>query len=364
MELESQGPIESAPVESAASEQTPAAAPAAPVAAAPEGAGEKIKEVATGLDKLNLKIAAKKAADPAKTVSEPLSPAKAPGEPLAPSAYTPDIKFKAAGVEKEIPELFRGVIKDKKTEDEVKELLTRAYGQEETKSKNEQLTQSLQQIAPRLQNFESGLKDLRQTFQRGDIEGWLRKLEVPEEVIYKWVLDKANYSKLPPEQQAMVDQRRNAERQAWQAQDNVGRSSSRELELETQMKALQLDSSLGKPDVKAMQDAFDARVGKPGAFRNAIASHGEAVWLRSNGQQNLTPDQAIQDFVRCYGDPSKFAVAPAAVTPAPANTTPATEKVKVIPRVDGSSVSPLKSKIRSIDDIKKRSKEMAAQQRA
>lgn len=360
MELESTAQPEStAHTESAASETV-----STPAASAPAATPEKVNEVATGLDGLNLKIKAKKeeAAKTGVTVPAAESTTATPGET---PAYKPDLKYKAAGIEKEVPELFRSLIKDKKTEDEVKELLTRAHGQEETKAKNEQLTQTVQQIAPKLQNFEAGLSKLKQLWHRGDIPGWLNELGVSKESIYKWVLDEANYNQLPAEQKALIDGRRNAERQAWQAQDNVGQVSQRERDLASQLKAAQLDSCLGKPDVRTMQDAFDGRVGTPGAFRNAVASHGEAVWLRSNGQTDLTPEQAIQDFIRCYGDPSKFAQAPTAPTPAaPAATqTAQAPKVNVIPRVEGSSVSPLQSKIKTIDDIKKRSKELAAQKR-
>jgi hypothetical protein len=363
MEMESTAQPEStaSTESSAASEsQAPTTAESSPQQASPQ----KLKEVATGLEGLNAKIKARKE-EATKSAPTTVVADKAATEPTETPAYKPDLKYKAAGVEKEIPELFRGLLKDKKAEEEIKELLTRAHGQEETKAKNEQLTQSVQQMAPKLQNFEQGLNKLRQLWHRGDIDGWLNELGVKKESIYKWVLDEANYSQLPPEQKAMVDARRNAERQSWQAQDSAGVVSQRERELASQLKAAQLDSCLGKPDVKAMQDAFDARVGTPGAFRNAVASHGEAVWLRTNGQTDLTPEQAIQDFVRWYGDPSKFAQAPQAqpASAAPAATTAPAPKVNVIPRVDGKSLSPLQSKVKSIDDIKKRAKELAAQKR-
>lgn len=359
MELDSTAQPEStASTESAASETV------SPQTGAPAATSEKVNEVATGLEGLNLKIKAKKEEASKTGVTVPGAESNTTSTSEVP-VYKPDLKYKAAGIEKEVPELFRSLIKDKKSEEEVKELLTRAHGQEETKAKNEQLTQTVQQMAPKLQHFQQSLVKLQQLWQRGDIPGWLDTLGVSKESIYKWVLDEANYNQLPPDQKALIDQRRNAERQAWQAQDNVGQVSQRERELATQLKAAQLDSCLGKPDVKAMQDAFDARVGTPGAFRNAVASHGEAVWLRSNGQTDLTPEQAIQDFIRCYGDPSKFAQAPEAqVTPAPAATqTTQAPKVNVIPRVDGKSVSPLKSQIRTIDDIKRRAKELAAEKR-
>lgn len=277
-------------------------------------------------------------------------------------AYAPDFKFKASGKDHEIPAHFRTLVKDKKTEDEIKDIFSRAYGHEETKTRSESYRQQLSQVQPELQAFKKYAQSLQQDFGRGDFEGFFKKLNVPEEKVLQWVLDKINYNQLTPEQKADVDSRREAQQQAHLAQDQFSQATQRELSLATQVKEMQLGTSLGRPDVENMVKTFDSRVGKPGAFRDAIIAHGEAIWLRS--KRDLSPDQVIEDFVKIYGNPAAFAQSQANPSGSPTLQSPQNPPVKVIPNIAGKSTSPLKSKPKSIEDLYKLRDEALAKDRA
>ena len=130
------------------------------------------------------------------------------------------------------------------------------------------------------------------------------------------------------------------------------------MRLATEVKGMQLEQTLGKADVKSMNDAFDSRVGRPGAFRDAIIEHGKSVWALSNGKVDLTPEQAVADFVQKYGNPSAFAGQPTGQTAGTPSaqaqvTSPTTPPVKVIPNVAGRSASPVKQKPKNLEDLKR-----------
>jgi len=303
--------------------------------------------------------AAKPTADAKPVPIKPGTPtAPKPGEAPLPAAataapYTPDFKYKAGGKEMEIPEKFRALITDKESEEEVKKLFGQAATLDEFKGTTTTLKKNLAESNHALGQYQSGIAELRKLVQKGDFDTWFKKINIPEEKIFQWVLDKVQYNQLPPEQKAQLDRQRELQRQAEMAQEQVSQVSNREMQLATQMKGMQLDQTLGKADVKAMSDSFDSRVGRPGAFRDAIIEHGKSVWALSNGTVDLSPEEAVADFVKKYGNPSSFATpnpAAGAATPS-ANATP---PVKVIPNVAGRSASVVqKQKPKSIDDLKR-----------
>ena len=293
-----------------------------------------------------------------------------PADPNAPAAaYTPDFKYKAGGKELEIPEKFRALITDKASEEEVKKLFGQAATLEEFKTTANALKTQMAEKDNTLLSYKNGVTKLRSFVQKNDFDNFFKGMNIPAEKIYQWVLDKVQYNQLPADQKAQIDAQRNLQQQNEQAQEGLSRVNAERLELATRMKGMELEQTLGRADVKSMQEAFDSRVGRPGAFRDAVIEHGKSVWALSNQTIDLTPEQAVADFVKKYGNPSSFApqnpaaeaATPGAVTPPSANATP---PVKVIPNVAGRSASPIKQKPRSIEDLKKLRDKAVAEENA
>lgn len=67
---------------------------------------------------------------------------------------------------------------------------------------------------------------------------------------------------------------------------------------EAQLKQVQLDQCLVRPDISAIAKSFDEQAGKPGSFKLAVAQIGELAWHRSGGKVNLSPDEAIQMLIQ------------------------------------------------------------------
>jgi len=315
----------------------------------------------SGLDKLKeQKASVEKTGElPAKTdVSQNTSAAQ---PAVTPPAYTPDFKYKASGKEMEIPEKFRALITDKESEEEVKKLFGQAATLDEVKGTNTKLKTSLDEVGGKLNEYASGVEQLRKHASKGDFDSFFQKMNIPAEKIFQWVLDKVNYNQLPADQRAQIDAQRNLQRQNEQAQESLKTTSTREMQLASQVRGMELERTLGEASTKAMSDAFDSRAGKPGAFRDAIINHGKAIWALSNGTIDLTPEQAVADFVQKYGNPSAAgmqtpAAGAASPTPAAQSTTPsanAQPPVKVIPNVAGRSSSPVKQAVKSIADLQR-----------
>lgn len=284
------------------------------------------------------------------------------GLPLAPAgAFTPNYKVKVMEQDRDIPEILRPLMKDEASAKAVKEIMEKAYGLDYVKPKLEETRAQLTEVSGVNQKVFSQIKEAQQLFQANDIDGWLRKLQVPEERILQWVADKLEYSKLPPEQRAILDARRSAETRAMQAEQQAGYfQQQHEQTLNTQVQ-MGLDSVLARPDVDVVAKAYDTRMGKPGAFKAELNRRGDYYWKITN--KTTPPEQLAQELIQILGPMAPAAQAPAlpnpqvpVAAPAPAAQAPRTP---VIPNISGRSSSALPPTVKSIADIKAKAKQFS-----
>lgn len=280
-------------------------------------------------------------------------------EPEKIAAYKAREKFKVMDSEHEVPAYLKALMKDADSEKQVIELLEKAYGLEPVKTRLGETRKERDHFKGEFGTIQKTIQDVRQTYQRGDIDAFLDKLSVPHERMLQWALEKVNYSQLSPEQKQILDERRDAQRKAWSEEQRAGSYEQKLQEQTRQAKTMLLEAGLARPDVGAFQQAYDAKVGKPGAFRDEIVAQGELAWIQSNGQVDLSPQQAIEQamlkwrpFVQTEAAPGTQASVPAQAGEQGSKAAPQA-KPSVIPNVPGRSQSPMKSGVRSVEDLKK-----------
>lgn len=380
--------LEAMPVEPAAQETstevtqaapiTEKAAPPAPELSLKDKIANKAKEVAErrAADQKGLQKDPKTGKFVPKTPVTPVTPG-APGavtpalvDPTKPGetpAFSPNFKYKVMEQEKEIPEIFRSLVKDAETEKTVRELMEKADGLDFVKPKLAETRQERDQFRSGLEGMQGQVNHARQLFSRGDIDGWLKFLQVPEERMLQWVADKLNYNQLPPDQRAILDQRKQAEERAWSAEQQASSSRQTQEQLLTQQVQMQLESVLARPDVSSVAQAFDSRRGA-NAFRAEMNRRGDYYW-RTEGKL-VAPDQLAKELLDLLGPtstpaaPAPTAAAPGVTAPAQAPAAPATPPVvsqkqtPVIPNVSGRSAAPIKGTVKSLGDLRAKHKEL------
>ncbi len=292
------------------------------------------------------------------------------GEPAEKAAYTPKTTFRVLApgskdekVEHEVPKWLQPLMKDEASEKEVMSILHKAYGLETVQASREEIRRERDEVKQNFGQLTEQINELREVYQKGDIDLWLEKLAIPPERMLQWALDRVNYSQLPPEQQQLIDGRQQAQRQAWTAEKQSRAQSSQFSEQARTTKLHLLESGLTRPDVQTLAEAYDARQNKPGAFRDEVIALGNLAWMQSGGQTDLSPDQAIDLAVKKWG-PFLSPKAPAAAPNGAQAVTPGGAPAKaagVIPNVQGKSSSPMKAKPRSVEDLKKLRDQFAAQ---
>lgn len=293
----------------------------------------------------------------------PKTPKVAPEAP-APEvpAYTPNWKFKVMNQEHEIPEWARGAIKDPEIEKQAREIWEKAHGLDAIKPRFQDLKTKYQEATHEVANFKRSVGELKEHYQRGDMDSFFKTLNVPQEKILQWVLDKANYEQLPPEHRQVLDAKRAAEQQAYNLQkENKSLQQQRE-EVELHARAQTLQVALEKPDVSEFAKSFETRAGKPGSFIEEIISHGERVFYASKGKIDLTPEQAIKEVMDRWSpfvspQPTQPPIIPAnpgmnGAAPQPTRA-PAAPKAPTIPNVTGRQTAAVSNaKPKSIADLK------------
>lgn len=278
-------------------------------------------------------------------------------------AYEANFKYKVLHSEKEIPEKFRSLIKNAEDEKELKELFEAADGLKEHYKPKHEALQTAHNTLQSEYNFMLGsIEEAKSAYQRGDLDAFFDKLAIPPQKILQYAMEKLNYNELPPEQKALIDARRHAERQNVELQRQQG-LQQRQYQQQVQNAHDQLlTSELARTDVKAAMDAYDTRMGKPGSFFQQVKERGELIWHQSGGRIVLTPSQAVEQVISLYGLKNAAPASASSQTTSPVSGGNQ-GKNNTIPNIgSGKSAAPLKKQIRSIDDLKKLSAELNARE--
>lgn len=284
------------------------------------------------------------------------------------ATYTPNYKVKVLDKELEIPKEFQGLMKDTASEKMVREVFEKSYGLDTVKPKYQDLKTKYADASDRLSHFESSVGELKNIYDSAvkeknylKLDDFFSKMNMQEDVILNWALAKVQLNEMAPEQRQLVEGRINAERQAAEYSQRYNSTQEMISNQAVQMKMMQFESALAKPDTVTFATQFDQRFGKPGAFQEEVQRVGEMTWYRE--KRDLTPQQAINAVVAQYGNLVRQEQAPVpqmteqGQPSAPAKKVVMRNTSNTIPNIGGKGTSPLKSKPRSIEDLKALAKE-------
>jgi hypothetical protein len=289
--------------------------------------------------------------------------------PLAEAApaYTPDFKFRYRTIDKEgerqaeteIPELYRGLIKDADTEKQVKELFQKAHGLDFLKQDRDVMRTERDEFKTQFNQVMADVAELGDHYKRDDLDAFFQKLKVPPEKVLQWAVNKAKLMQMTPEQQQAHEGRIQAERNAYYTRRQNEMMSSEQQSERASQRELVLDMGLRQPDVRQIADQYDAQAQQPGAFRQLVIERGILAW--HNRQVDLTPDQALAEAMQIAGKLSVKPGLPGTTSVQPGGAAPAVAPAKkpVIPNVGGSPATPVRKSFKSLDEIREHAKKIS-----
>lgn len=289
--------------------------------------------------------------------------------PVVPATaqFTPNFKYKAALQEKELDPFFRDLIKDPESEKKVKDVFTRADAFEYIKDKYAKQEQDLTSVKNDYNNQTQRVSKVVSAVQKGDFESVFRNLQMNEHQVIQWAAKRVEYLQmvngLPPAQRAEVERQQQAITQNQEYQEQFQSVQQQLQETKSHARTMHLDMALNKPDVGNAAKFWDEKAGYDGAFRDMVIEEAQREFHTK--QIDLTPEQAIASVMKKFG---KFIDVQSPMAPQMPGTlqnqmqAPQMPGQKpVIPAAQGSSKVPIRKQVRSLDDLKKLSKEMEAQ---
>lgn len=281
-----------------------------------------------------------------------------PAAPIAPPAYAPNYKFKSLGEEKEFDEFIRGAIKDSETEKKVRELYERSHGLDFTKKQRDHFRTELQSTKSKWAPVETEMKQAAFYLQQNDLFKFAEMFGISEQKLVESVEQRLKYYQMSPEQRAVYDQRRQAMDQNFQLQNENVSVQDNLLNQQAEMVEMGLQMMMTSPEMQSMGSQYDQRAGKPGSFQEAVLKMGDYM-TRTSGKF-VPVHEAAREVIKMAAlqAQSSQAAAPNPVPPAPQVVSP--PQKPTITSIQAKPVSPVKAKVRNLDDLRKLQKEMAA----
>ncbi len=339
----------------------------------------------------------------------PANPATAAA---AAPAFAPNFKFKAYQQEHEIPELFRGLIKDPESQQAVQKVFERAFGFDHLKGMHEQMKGNLTDLNQKHQTLLGRIAPINEAVQKQDVAFLVQEGYLTEQALLQWAAKRAQYYQAPPEQRQIIDEREAALRNQRQSTHQFTEREESYLNELAQTRMMLLDVELTKPDVAPIVQLFEGTRG-PGSFKEVLRQY--AVGVHASTGRDLAPQELVREFLKQFGPlyspqtpsipgaahnlppmgqppqsgsfppghihPSHHTTAPSAyqaptigqaptmpqaapqyVPPAapPAPPAAAAPPVQVIPNVQGRNASPTKPRVRNMGHIDARLAELNA----
>lgn len=273
----------------------------------------------------------------------------------AESAYSPNFKFKVMDSEHEIEDWIKPVVKNKEIEDKIKDLYLKAYGLDAVKPKYQTLKDDFDQLKQKAQQTDIALETLGRFVKENDFDSFFDGLNIPKNKVLEYALELVKREQWTPEQKAQWEASKQAREAVryYELQNQQLQQSQQHLAV--QQRTFELDMALNQPEAKVVSDVYNTGMSSPDAFRNYCIQIGQAYAARG---EDISAQQAVAEAVRQIK--AMNPVIGSGASPNAAQVVQPSSK-PVIPNIQGRGTSAVKSTVKSLDDLKKRAKELSEQ---
>ena len=309
----------------------------APQAVSVTEAAAKTAVEPTGLD--SLKVAPKQMVSPD---SEAVKP-----------AYNPNYKFKAYQKEYEIDEWARAYIKDEETEKKFKKLYERAYGYDFKSQKHDELKSEFEKVRESYDQTDKALKTLSGYVQENDFDSFFDGLNIPKNKVLEYALELVKREQMPPDQRQQWEANQQARHAAKYYQAQNEQLLANQQAFAVQQRTFELDNALQSAEAKPIVEAYNAGMGSPDAFKEYVIQIGQAFAARG---QDIPAQQAISEAMKHLRaiNPSLGVQTASQVQVVQPSSKP------TIPNIQGRGTSAVKTTVRSLDDLKRKARELTS----
>lgn len=277
-----------------------------------------------------------------------------------PPAYTPDFSYKVNGEVQEFDPWIQEFVKDKETEEKIRDLYSRAGGLKKVKSERDDyrtridtMSQDFQKVAPVVRQYQ----ELSGLLQKGDLGSFFAAARINPDQVIKWAANYVRESDKNPNYGQQIAE--NYNQQSYQASlEQQARLQQEQMQqMAFEQKQRELDWELSKPENSEFAQQFNARLNDPEGLRKEIQERGNMIYFSQNRVASVT--EILEQIKTAYGF--------AASNQGQAGSAPQGGAVQgsggkpVLPNVRGATnQSPAKKVYRSLDELKERAQALEA----
>ena len=271
-------------------------------------------------------------------------------------AYAPNFKFKVLDKEHEFDEWAKAAVKDADTEKKIREIYEKAYGLDSVKQDRHTLKNELTEYRDKVSKTEAALEAVSDFVRQKDYDSFFESLNIPKQDILQYALKLVQREQMPPEQKAVYEQQRTLDMQARQYREQNEQLLKSKQQFEVQQRTHELQAAISRPDISGVVSAYETGMGTPGSFSDYVIRIGQAYAAQG---RDIPVEEAVSEAVRHLRavNPSLGVTQPLTGQQTNAGVVAQANK-PVIPNIQGRGTSPVKTAIRSIDDLRNRAKEL------
>lgn len=264
--------------------------------------------------------------------------------------YTPNFKYMAGKKEHELPEYIRPVIKDEKTEKELKEVYEKAYGIDFVKSERARIQEQYKQLAQEANPLFGIAQKINYHRQRNDVLGIAREVGIDEDTLLRTAIELAKRRELQPEQKAVYDRESQGAQRAFELEQQIQALNYQNEQLQKHQTEAEYSQVTSAPEVASFIKAFDQRNGE-GEFRAELRERGLRFYER-NGY-DAPVEQITKEIMNRYGSmsnpqaPSQASITQPAIQAQPGQP----RHIPVIPNTGAGQSGPVAKKVQTIEDV-------------
>lgn len=257
-----------------------------------------------------------------------------------PLAYEPNFSYKVKNDEKMFDERLQGLIKDKETEDYIRDLYTKADGLDFYKNDLDSMTKNYGELEATSQAMVQGYQRLKELRDSGDMASLAKTLKLDRDAILDYASALLEEEELPQEQRALMQENSQFKEQlaTMQTQIDQFQGSSEQAAVDRDLRELHglATSESVSPVVEAMKErGMD--------FVKEVVDHGHMEFVTTGKEPTVR--SAVDAIVNKYSYLNDF-------KQQQQQQQVEIEPPKTLPRVKGTNSNMVSKEITSLDELK------------
>jgi hypothetical protein len=297
--------------------------------------------------------------EPAEEIkAEESEAAEVPAEPVAevstseePQAYEPNLSYMVKDEKREFDERIKNAVKDKDTEEYIRDLYTKADGLETYKEKLTKRDSEYDDLHGHAQALTTGYQQLQKLRDDQDYLGLEKALGLDEEFIVAWALNRMEEAELPAEEKQALARQRELESRVREQEGRISQfEQSEQARADTastqrvQDDIAELRSLANSADVKPIAAAMSERGHD---FVDAVVSLGNLEF------QKTGVEPSVQEVVSKVTEQFRYLSTQQLVTPQGGQQqTQTTQQQSTLPSIDGINQATVDKPVTTMAELK------------